>query len=152
MLFINYNLFITSPLDQFEVKSLLSFSSTILGDLNITITNLALYTGLVLVIVIGLHYMGNNNSKLIPSKWSILLESSFASLSSMVREQIGTRNEIYLPFIYSIFFFILIANLISNVPYSFAVTSSVIVCFGLSVTIFLGVTILALFKHGIKFF
>src|SRR5260370_8477416 len=70
----------------------------------------------------------------------------------MVREQIGANMEIYFPFIYSIFFYILIANLISNVPYSFAVTASGVVSLGLSLTIFIGVTILALSIHGIKFF
>ncbi len=70
----------------------------------------------------------------------------------MVREQIGAHSEIYLPFVYSLFFFILIGNLISNVPYSFAITASGVVSLGLSVTIFIGVTILALSIHGIKFF
>jgi F-type H+-transporting ATPase subunit a len=66
----------------------------------------------------------------------------------MVKESIGSTNEQYLPFIYSMFFFVLLGNLFGNVPYSFAITSSVMVCMGLSVTIFLGVTILAVAKHG----
>jgi len=70
----------------------------------------------------------------------------------MVREQIGSHNEVYLPFIYSLFFFILLGNLISNVPYSFAVTASGVVSIGLSLTIFIGVTILAFYVHGLKFF
>ena len=70
----------------------------------------------------------------------------------MVREQIGSLSEIYFPFIYSLFFFILIGNLISNVPYSFAVNASAIATLGLSFTIFIGVTILSLSIHGIKFF
>jgi len=70
----------------------------------------------------------------------------------MIREQIGAHSEIYLPFVYSLFFFILIGNLISNVPYSFAITASRFVSLGLSVTIFIGVTILALSIHSIKFF
>jgi F-type H+-transporting ATPase subunit a len=144
--------FILSPLSQFEVSSLIGLNAPILGHLNITITNLALYSCFILLIVIGYHFYGNNDSKLIPSKWSISLESSFASLSSMVREQVGSNNEIYIPFIYSLFFFILFGNLISNVPYSFAVTSSGVVALGLSFTIFIGVTILALSIHGIKFF
>ena len=68
----------------------------------------------------------------------------------MVREQIG--KEIYLPFIYSLFFFILISNLTGNVPYSFTLGTSVIVSIGLSFTIWLGVTILALSIHRVKFF
>lgn len=144
--------FILSPLNQFEVSSLIGVNAPILGYLNLSLTNLALYSCFILLIVLGLHVYGNNDSKLIPNKWSISLESSFASISSMVREQIGTHSEIYLPFIYSLFFFILIGNLISNVPYSFAVTASGVVSLGLSFTIFIGVTILSLSIHGIKFF
>lgn len=70
----------------------------------------------------------------------------------MVRDQIGALNEVYLPFIYSLFFFVLIGNLISNVPYSYAVNASAIATLGLSITIFIGVTILAVSTHKIKFF
>ncbi len=144
--------FVLSPLSQFEVTSLIGLNAPILGHLNISLTNLALYACFILLIVVGLHFYGNNESKLIPNKWSISLESSYASLSSMVREQIGSHNEVYLPFIYSLFFFILVGNLISNVPYSFAVTASGVVSIGLSLTIFIGVTILAFYVHGLKFF
>lgn len=145
-------IYILSPLNQFEVINLIGLNVPILGHFNITITNLAFYSFLILFVVTALYYYGNNDYKLIPSKWSIAFESSFASLSSMVRDQIGSSSEIYLPFIYSLFFFVLIGNLISNVPYSFAVTASGVVCLGLSFTIFIGVTILALSIHGIKFF
>jgi F-type H+-transporting ATPase subunit a len=144
------NLIINSPLEQFEVTSLLGLNAPVFGYLNITLTNLALYSTLIILIIVGLHYMGNNNTKLLPSKWSIALESLFASINSMVREQIG--KEIYLPFIYSLFFFILIANLTGNVPYSFTITSSIIVSIGLSFTIFIGVTILGLSIHRLHFF
>jgi F-type H+-transporting ATPase subunit a len=145
-------LFIFSPLSQFEVASLIGLNAPLFGHFNLTITNLALYTCFILFIILGFHLYGNNESKLIPNNWSISLESIYASLNSMVREQIGSKSEIYLPFIYSLFFFILIGNLISNVPYSFAVTASGVVSLGLSLTIFIGVTILAFSIHGIKFF
>ena len=148
----NQNLIINSPLEQFEVTNLISLNAPILGYLNISLTNLGLYSIIVLLIVLGLHYYANNDNKLVPSSWSIILETIFASINSMVREQIGSRNEIYLPLIYSLFFFILLGNLVSNVPYSFAITASAIVCLGLSFTIFVGVTILSLSIHKIKFF
>lgn len=144
------NLFINSPLEQFEVTSLLGLNAPIFGYLNLSLTNLALYSTIIFLLLLSLHYMGNNDTKLLPSKWSIALESVFASINSMVREQIG--KEAYLPFIYSLFFFILIANLTGNVPYSFTITSSVIVSIGLSFTIFIGVTILGLSIHKLHFF
>lgn len=147
---IQSNLYINSPLEQFEVTSLLSLDAPIFGYIGLTLTNLALYSLLIFILIVGLHYMGNNETKLLPSKWSILLESLFASINSMVREQIG--REIYLPFIYSLFFFILIANLLGNIPYSYTITTSVIVSIGLSFTILIGVTILGLSIHKIHFF
>ena len=144
--------FIMSPLSQFEVLSLIGFNAPVLNYLNLSLTNLGLYTILVLFTIVGLHTYGNNDFKLIPNKWSIAFESSFQSLSTMVKDQIGSLNEVYIPFIYSIFFFILIGNLISNVPYSFAINASAVVTLGMSVTIFMGVTILSLYRHGIKFF
>jgi F-type H+-transporting ATPase subunit a len=146
------NLFILSPLSQFEVTNLIGINAPILGNLHLNLTNLSLYSIFVILTILGLHIYANNDNKILPNNWSISFESSFQSLNSMVREQIGSNMEIYFPFIYSIFFFILIANLISNVPYSFAITASGVVSLGLSLTIFIGVTILALFKHGIKFF
>ena len=143
---------INSPLEQFEVTNLLGLNAPIFGYLNLTLTNLALYCIIVLFLVISLHYIGNNNAKLVPSKWSIALESSFASINSMVREQIGSANELYLPFIYSLFFFILIANLTGNVPYSYTITTSIIVTLSLSFTILIAVTILGLKIHNLKFF
>jgi F-type H+-transporting ATPase subunit a len=146
------NLFIFSPLSQFEVTNLIGVNAPILGNLHLNLTNLSLYSIFVLLTILGLHIYANNDNKIIPNNWSISFESSFQSLNTMVREQIGANMEIYFPFIYSIFFYILIANLISNVPYSFAVTASGVVSLGLSLTIFIGVTILALTIHGIKFF
>lgn len=146
------NLFLFSPLSQFEVTNLIGVNAPILGNIHLNLTNLSLYSIFVLLTILGLHLYANNDNKFIPNNWSISFESSFQSLNSMVREQIGANMEIYFPFIYSIFFYILIANLISNVPYSFAITASGVVSLGLSLTIFIGVTILALSIHGIKFF
>jgi|SRR5271170_18251 len=70
----------------------------------------------------------------------------------MVRDQLGTKNESYLPFIYSLFCFILLANLIGLIPYNYTITSSIILCIGFSFTIFIGVTILSLKIHRLHFF
>ena len=144
------NLYIFSPLSQFEVSNLLSLNAPILGYINISLTNLALYSLLVLFIIVSIHYISNNENKLVPSKWSISLESLFASINSMVKEQLG--KEVYLPFIYSLFFFILIANLTGNIPYSFTITTSIMVSIGLSFTILIAVTILGLSIHKLHFF
>ena len=142
----------TSPLEQFEVSPFVSLNAPILGGLNLSLTNLGFYTLVVLVLSIGVHVLGSNDRRLVPSRWSIGLESSYASLHGMVKEQIGSANEMFLPFIYSLFFFIILANLNGNVPYGYTLTTSIIVSIGLSFTIFFGVTILGLYRHGVHFF
>jgi F-type H+-transporting ATPase subunit a len=64
----NQNIFINSPLEQFEVVSLISFNAPVLGYLNLTLTNLGLYFLITLFLIVSLHYFGNNNNKLVPSK------------------------------------------------------------------------------------
>jgi len=143
---------ISSPLDQFEVTNLIGLNAPILGYLNLSLTNLGLYSLVVLAVILSLHIVTTNNNRIIPSKWSIALESFFTSINSMVRDQIGSANEIYLPFIYSLFVFIVISNLTGNIPYNYTVATSIIVSIGLSFTIFMGVTILALYRHRLHFF
>jgi F-type H+-transporting ATPase subunit a len=141
-----------SPLDQFETFSLFGFNSPIVGNFYISFSNFGLYAFLVLIITVGLHYFTNNNFSIVPSSYSMAFESLYSTISAIVRGQIGENKEIFLPFIYSLFVFVLISNLASNVPYNFAITSSIILCLGLSVTVFLGVTIMAIVKHQLKFF
>jgi F-type H+-transporting ATPase subunit a len=143
---------ISGPLDQFNVTELIGLKFDILGKFYLAITNISLYLALVLVVIISIFYFGDNDSKLVPNKWSIVLETFFASLKGMVKDQIGLAYEVYLPLIFSIFFFFLTGNLISNIPYSFAANASAVVSIGYSLTFLLGVTIISLFKHGNKFF
>lgn len=144
--------FVSSPLEQFEVTNFAQVSAPLLSNGVLSLTNLGLYMIIVVLLSLSLHYVASNERRLVPNSWSIGLESSYASLHSMVKEQIGSANEVYLPFIYTLFIGVLLANLNGNVPYGFTVTSSAVVCLGLSVTIFIGVTILGLTKHGIHFF
>src|SRR5271154_389761 len=80
-------------------------------------------------------------------------ESIYATIHSIVINQINSKNgQNYFPFVYALFIFILINNLIGMVPYSFASTSHFILTFALSFTVVLGATILGFQKHGLKFF
>jgi F-type H+-transporting ATPase subunit a len=77
----------------------------------------------------------------------------YATIYSIVINQINSKKgQIYFPFIYTLFIFILVNNLIGMIPYSFASTSHFILTFALSFTIVLGATILGFQQHGLKFF
>jgi len=80
------------------------------------------------------------------------IEALYSSVHNIVKEQMGIVNEMYFPFIYSLFVFVLISNLIGNVVYNFCISTSAIYTLGLSLTIFIGVTVLGLFLHKFIFF
>lgn len=120
-----------SPLEQFEVVNLLSVSSPLL-NLNFSFTNLSLFTVIAMGLVVLLHVQGINNLTLVQSRISLFIETIYSTVYTIVKGQIGERNEVYLPFIYALFTFILCVNLIGNVSYTFCITTSAIVAMGLS--------------------
>ena len=150
--FINTNL-IYSPLDQFEIVNLISLTSPLLGNITLGIYNISFYLTIAVTLIIILNILTSNYNKTISSKWSISQESIYATLHSIVTNQINSLGgQIYFPFIYTLFIFILINNLIGMIPYSFASTSHFVLTFSLSFSIVLGATILGFQKHGLKFF
>lgn len=144
---------ISSPLDQFEVRNLLSLDAPILGNLHLSLTNIGLYLTIGTFLMLTLNFLATNYNKVVSNNWSIGQESLYATIHSIVVNQINpTKGQIYFPFIYTLFVFILINNLIGMVPYSFASTSHFVFTFFLSFTVVLGATILGFQKHKLEFF
>lgn len=144
---------INSPLEQFEIRDLLSLEAPILGDIRISITNIGLYLTIAGLFILLLNFLSTNYNKLVSNNWSISQESLYATIHSIVTNQInGKAGQAYFPFIYALFIIILINNLVGMVPYSFASTSHFVLTFSLSFTIVLGATILGFQKHGLEFF
>jgi len=144
---------IASPLNQFEIRNLISLDAPILGNVHISLSNIGLYLTTGVLLILSLNILATNYNKIISNKWSISKESIFATIHSIVTNQINAiKGQIYFPFIYTLFIFILINNLIGMIPYSFASTSHFILTFAISFTIVLGATILGFQKHGLVFF
>jgi F-type H+-transporting ATPase subunit a len=144
---------IATPLDQFEIRDLLSVNAPVFADINISLTNISMYLLICFFIILNFNIISNNFNKLVPNSWSISQECIYATVHNIVINQINEkRGQIYFPFIYGLFLFILINNLIGMVPYSFASTSHFILTFSLSFTIVLGATILGFKEHGLRFF
>ena len=153
IMLVNKFAIIASPLDQFEVRDLLCLNAPILGNLNISITNIGLYLTISILLIILLNIITTNYNKIVSNNWSISQESIYATIHSIVINQINAKKgQIYFPFIYTLFIFILVNNLIGLVPYSFASTSHFILTFSISFTVVLGATILGFQKHGLEFF
>jgi len=144
---------INSPLDQFEIRNLISLDAPILANLHLSITNIGLYLTIGAFIALTLNLIATNYNKVLSNSWSLSQESIYATVHSIVVNQINSKEgQIYFPFIYTLFLFILINNLIGMIPYSFASTSHFILTFSISFTVVLGATILGFNKHGLEFF
>lgn len=143
-------MYLSSPLEQFEVLPLLELKCALLHA-HITFTNLSLFIVICTCALMLVHSTGMNGLSLGPSRVSLCLESVYHTIQTMVRDQIGMRNEVYFPFIYALFTFILLCNLLGNVTYCFTVSTSAVVSIGISLMIFLGVTSIGITRHGIHF-
>ena len=144
---------IISPLDQFEIRNLISLDAPVLGNLSISLTNIGLYLTIAGFLVFIISLLSNNNNRVVSNAWSVYQESIYATVHGIVVGQINDKKgQVYFPFMYVLFLFILVNNLIGMVPYSFASTSHFVLTFSLSFTIVLGATILGFSKHGLEFF
>ena len=132
-----------TPLDQFQIISLFRFQ---LFNFDVSITNLVLVNVLILIFFIFsfVSYVSKTNAGevslfFIPTVWQTLIEMLYETSSQLLFDNINREGEKYFPFLSVIFTFILLNNLIGLIPYSFTVTSHLIVTFTLSLSIFLGI-------------
>lgn len=141
---------IFTPLEQFSINSLLPIR---IGNVYISFTNSSLYlllaTGLVLLF---LYLITLNGGYLLPTRWQSVVEMIYQFVASLVEEQIGASGRKYFPLILTTFLFLLSCNLVGMIPYSFTATSHLVVTFGLSLSLFIGITIVGFQKHGLHFF
>ena len=138
-----------NPMSQFEVYSI--GPKIQIGSFDLSFTNSSLFMVLT-VAVISLFFIAATQKKsLVPNKMQLIAEMVFEFVSKMISETAGKDARPYFPFILSLFLFVLVANLLGMLPYSFTVTSHIIVTFALAFFIFIGVTIVGFAKHGISY-
>tara|TARA_Y100000741_G_scaffold47834_1_gene32920 strand:- start:94 stop:828 length:735 start_codon:yes stop_codon:yes gene_type:complete len=138
-----------NPMHQFNVYRI--GPEIKLGHVDISFTNASLFMALSSITILILFYVGIKKKLIIPSKLQILTELSFTFVSKMISDTAGTKAKPYFSFIFSIFMFVLFCNMLGMIPYSFTVTSHIIVTFVLAAFIFIGVTIIGFAKHGLGY-
>ena len=136
-----------NPLDQFEVYVIKVLSLEFLP-----INNSIVYIILIGLIIILYFSPLIQNLLLIPHNWQNFNESLYKTLYELLKQQVGKKGEKYYAFYFLIFIFILIANLLGLLPYSFTITSQFLVTVTLSVSIFLGLILIGLKLHKLHFF
>lgn len=139
-----------TPLEQFQVLSFFSFN---LFYLDLSFTNIILITFFVFIFLFAfvcLFSSYDGTFYIVPNNWQIILETLYEVIAQLLFDNISTKGEIYFPFIITIFLFIMFSNLIGLVPYSFTITSHIIITFTLSLTIFIGVNIISISIYRLK--
>ena len=147
---------IQSPLEQFNVIALKSFYRGELfnnaGYIDITITNATLFffiTGIFIAIFV---LFVLEQIKLVPNTWQWMFENVYEFAVTLIEQNIGVKGRSYFPLIFSLFVVLLFGNLIGMVPYSFTISSHIILTFSLALAIFIGINIIGLREHGLHFF
>lgn len=140
---------VISPLEQFEIVSILPI---VFGSYDFSITNSTLYLGLTVLGIIFILEGALKRPMYIPSAWQTLIEDLYNFIIELIQQNCGTKGQRYFPFFFVLFTFLLVCNLMGMVPYSFTVTSHIVITFTLSLGIWVGVTIIGLQRHGTHFF
>ena len=137
------------PIEQFQIRNLIPLVNV--GGHQIAFTNSAAYmlliVGLASVLLIG----ATARRAVVPGRLQSVAELSYEFVASTLRNATGTEGMKFLPFVFTLFMFVLFANLIGLIPYSFTVTSQLIVTAILALTVFLIVVIYGLWKNGWHF-
>ena len=139
----------TNPMHQFEVYKI--GPEINLSGVNLSFTNASLFMIISSILILLLLFFGTKKKSLIPSKIQFVTEMSYTFVAKMINDTAGQSAKSFFPFIFTLFMFVLFSNMIGMLPYSFTVTSHIIVTFVLAAIVFMGVTILGFAKHGFKY-
>lgn len=138
-----------SPVKQFVIEELVKFPPES-GELSFT--NSALWMLIAVVVSTMFLSIAMRRRELVPDRLQMFAELIYEFNAKMVRENIGPKGRIYFPFIFTVFMFVLMGNLLGLLPYSFTYTSHLAVTGALALVVFFAVIAFGLINHGLKFF
>ena len=138
-----------SPLEQFTVKRIVDID---LFGYDISITNSTIFMALASSFIVLYFLVALSGRRLIPSRLQLSGEIIYEMISGMLNQNVGESGRKFIPLIFTLFMFILTCNLFGMIPYGFTVTSHISITFAIAMMVFLLVTLLGLFLHGMRFF
>lgn len=139
---------VANPIYQFEIKPLIPFE---IGSVDLSFTNSAQWMAIAVVLAATFLSLGIRQKAMVPGRLQMTVEVLYEAIASMVRENIGPKGRQYFPFIFTLFMFILMGNVLGLVPYSFTYTSHLAVTGILALLVFFMVILFGFFNHGMKF-
>lgn len=136
------------PMHQFVITRLVEMN---VGGVDVSFTNSSLFMVIVVALIILFLTVSMRGRAMVPGRMQSVAELSYEFIANMLKENVGSEGRKYFPFIFSVFMFVLFSNLLGMVPYTFTVTSQIVVTFTLALTVFILVTIVGIIRHGFKF-
>ena len=137
------------PIHQFEINRLLPITNV--GGHEIDFTNSALVMFIIVGAVSTLLIGATSRRAVVPGRLQSIAEVSYEFVANTVRSSAGTEGMKFFPFVFTLFMFVLFANLIGLIPYSFTVTSQLIITVTLALTVFFIVVGYGFWKNGLHF-
>ena len=139
----------TDPIHQFQINKIIPIENV--GGLDLSFTNASLFMVITVAATSAFLYLTTANRGLVPGRLQSISEMAYEFVASMLRDAAGTQGMRFFPMVFSLFMFVLVANLFGMFPYFFTVTSSIIVTFALALLVIGTVVIYGFMKHGFKF-
>ena len=142
-----------SPLEQFQIIPIFQISSISGFDFSITNVTIILTLGLGSSVLAMYSLMSDSgNFYVVPYRIQCIFEGIYDVIFNMINDNVGAPGKPFFPYIFTLFTFVLISNIIGLVPYSFTVTSHLIVTFALALMTFIAINIICIREHGMNFF
>ena len=138
-----------NPMHQFQVYKI--GPEIKLGNVDLSFTNASLFMLISALTICLFLYFGSKQKSIIPSRLQLIAELFYNFIAKMISDTAGSKAKPYFPFIFSLFMFVLFCNMVGMLPYSFTVTSHIIVTLIMALFIFIAVTIIGFIKHGFKY-
>jgi F-type H+-transporting ATPase subunit a len=136
------------PIHQFIVAPLAQIR---IGGIDASFTNASLFMVIVLLAITFLMIIGTAQKAIVPGRLQSVAEMSYEFVASTVRGTTGQEGMKFFPLVFSIFMFVVFSNVIGIIPYTFTVTSQIVVTFALAALVILTVIIYGLMRHGTHF-
>ncbi|MCX7305022.1 MAG: F0F1 ATP synthase subunit A [Hyphomicrobiales bacterium] len=136
------------PIHQFHINKLVDLH---VGGFDVSFTNSALFMVVTLVVASAFLLLATSSRALIPSRLQSVAEMSYEFVANMLRDAAGKQGMKFFPLVFSLFMFVLVANLLGMFPYFYTVTSQIIVTFFLAMVVILTVVVYGFYKHGLHF-
>ena len=137
-----------SPLEQFTIQRIFEMK---IGNIDISLTNSSVMMIAVLVILNVFLIYATKRKSVVPGRLQSIAEMSYEMIYSTTQSNLGNNGNRLFPLVYSLFMFILLCNMLGLIPYSFTVTSHIIVTFALAFGVFLLATIMGFVINGHKY-